>query len=138
MVYIFEKIMLCACACGKKCKMRVMHLARFSHTSDFNSLLHSRHVTILVPISSLLGSGPEGVDDLCFHTGEFSPLLLPPPPSPPFSRPISQHRSQYPSLKAHIPVLRSKSLEAGIWASKMGFWPEDGIWALRLGYGPQG
>ena len=26
------------------------------------------------------GSGPKGVDDLCFHTGEFFPS---PPPSPP-------------------------------------------------------
>ena len=30
------------------------------------------------------GSGPEGVDDLCFHTyGEFSPSPPPPPPPPP-------------------------------------------------------
>ena len=28
----------------------------------------------MVPKYTLLGSGPEGVDDLCFHTyGEFSP-----------------------------------------------------------------
>ena len=30
-----------------------------------------------------LGSGPKGVDDLCFHTGEFSP---PPPPPVPLPR----------------------------------------------------
>ena len=32
----------------------------------------------------LLGSGPEGADDLCFHTGEISP-----PPPPPSSSPTS-------------------------------------------------
>ena len=33
------------------------------------------------------GSGPEGVDDLCFHTyGEFS--LPPPPPPPPRGFPL--------------------------------------------------
>ena len=33
------------------------------------------------------GSGPEGVDDLCFHTyGGFSPSPSPPPP-PPFPSP---------------------------------------------------
>ena len=42
------------------------------------------------------GSGPEGVDDLCFHTyGGFSP---PPPPSP-----------SNLSLEAQIPVSRPKS-----------------------------
>ena len=41
-------------------------------------------VKIVIPTCTLplLGSGPEGVDDLCFHTyGEFSPS---PPSSPSF------------------------------------------------------
>ena len=32
---------------------------------------------------SFLGSGPEGADDLCFHTGENSPPSSSPPPSSP-------------------------------------------------------
>ena len=48
------------------------------------------------------GSGPEGVDDLCFHTyGGFSPSPSPPPPP---SLPPSN-----PSLEAQIPVSRPKS-----------------------------
>ena len=48
------------------------------------------------------GSGPEGVDDLCFHTyGGFSPSSPPPPPSPfalpPGSRLKSQSRDPNPS-----------------------------------------
>ena len=73
----------------------------------------------------LLGSGPEGVDDLCFHTyGEFSPSSpsSPPPPSLPLK---SQSRGLNSSLEAQIPVLRPKfqpqgpdfSLEAQILAS---------------------
>ena len=91
-----------------------------------------------------LGSGPEGVDDLCFHTGEFSP----PPPSsspPSTSRPISQPRGSYPSLEAQIPVLRPKSHLRGPNPSLEGFGPQDwdlglkaGIWASRLRYGPEG
>ena len=48
------------------------------------------------------GSGPEGVDDLCFHTyGEFSPpSSYPPSPQPP---------GPYLSLEAHIPASRPKS-----------------------------
>ena len=62
------------------------------------------------------GSGPEGADDLCFHTGENSPPSSPsPPPSP--STPF----------KAHILALRLKSqpigpnpsLEAQILASRL-------------------
>ena len=56
------------------------------------------------------GSGPEGVDDLCFHTyGGFSP---PPPSSPPPSPSLplkSQSRGPNSSLEAQIPVLRPKS-----------------------------
>ena len=48
---------------------------------------------------SLLGSGPEGADDLCFHTGEISPSCSPSPspssPSTPF--------------EAHILAMRLKS-----------------------------
>ena len=64
-----------------------------------------------------MGSGPKGVDDLCFHTyGEFSPPSSPSSPSlypPPTSGPISQPRGPYPSLEAQIPVLRPKSQPQG-------------------------
>ena len=44
------------------------------------------------------GSGPEGVDDLCFHTyGEFSPAYSP----------------SNASLEAQIPILRPKSQPGG-------------------------
>ena len=68
-------------------------------------------------LSFFLGSGPEVVDDLCFHTyGEFSP----PPPSvrtPPFSseaqilvpRPKSQSRGPNYIHKAQILASRPKS-----------------------------
>ena len=53
---------------------------------------------------TFLGSGPEGVDDLCFHTyGGFFP-----PPSPP-SPPLPPPSDSDPSLKAQIPALRPKS-----------------------------
>ena len=68
------------------------------------------------------GSGPEGVDDLCFHTyGGFSPSSPPPPPPSlppsnpsleaqiPVSRPKSQSRGPNPSLKAQILASRPKS-----------------------------
>ena len=50
----------------------------------------------------LLGSGPEGADDLCFHTGEISPS-----PSPP--SPTSPPRGSNTSFEAQIPALRLKS-----------------------------
>ena len=65
-------------------------------------------------LNGLQGSGPEGVDDLCFQTGEFSPSPPPPSPLPLTSRPISQPRGPYPSLKAQIPVLRPKSQYQGL------------------------
>ena len=41
---------------------------------------------LCLKLSGEQGSGPEGVDDLCFHTcGEFSPH---PPPPPPGIRPL--------------------------------------------------
>ena len=50
-----------------------------------------------------LGSGPEGVDDLCFHTyGGFSPS--PPPPPPPAIQPLGC----------------DFDFEAEIWASRLG------------------
>ena len=59
------------------------------------------------------GSGPEGVDDLCFHTyGGFSPSPPPPPSLPPqipASGPKFQSQGQNPSLEAQIPSLRPKS-----------------------------
>ena len=61
------------------------------------------------------GSGPEGVDDLCFHTyGEFSP---PPPPPPPGIGPFGW----------------DLDLKAEIWVSRLGFGPRD--WDLRGGDG---
>ena len=60
------------------------------------------------------GSGPEGVDDLCFHTyGEFSPPPPPPSssPSPPPHPPSPKPRGPYPSLEAEIWAWR---LEEGV------------------------
>ena len=58
---------------------------------------------VVVEVEGEQGSGPEGVDDLCFHTyGGFSPPPPPPPSSPP--PPPSD-----PSLEAQIPVSRPKS-----------------------------
>ena len=54
-------------------------------------------------LSFFLGSGPEVVDDLCFHTyGGFSP----PPKSVP---PLHPAPGPYLSLEAHIPASRPKS-----------------------------
>ena len=75
-----------------------------------------------------LGSGPEGVDDLCFHTGEFSAYTPPRDPNPSFKAQISALRlkshphGSNPSLEAKIPSSKPKShplgsnptLEAGI------------------------
>ena len=56
------------------------------------------------------GSGPEGVDDLCFHTyGEFSP----PPPPPPPSAPLPQLRGPNSSPETQIPVSWPKSYPKG-------------------------
>ena len=57
---------------------------------------------------SFLGSSPEGVNDLCFHTcGEFSPP--PPPPIRTVFWPKSYPKGPNPSLKAQITALRSNS-----------------------------
>ena len=74
------------------------------------------------------GSGPEGGDDLCFHTGEISP----PPPSPPSPPSVHPLQSSYPSCEAQILVSRSKfllqgpnsSLEAQISASRLKSQPQ--------------
>ena len=61
------------------------------------------------------GSGPKGVDDLCFHTyGEFSP-----PPSSPSYLPFPQPQGPYPSLEAFIPASRPKSQT---WGPNSKFW----------------
>ena len=89
------------------------------------------------------GSGPEGVDDLCFHTyGEFSPSSYPPSAS----RAISQPGGPYPSLNAQIPTQRPRFHSLGIWALRLGFVPggwdmglDAEIWAWRLGgFGAEG
>ena len=69
----------------------------------------------LCPFYSLLGSGPEGVNDLCFHTyGEFSPPSSsspPPHPPPPASRPISQPGGWDIGLQAEIWAWRGGAKE---------------------------
>ena len=94
------------------------------HKIDFfvlNKIVWLASLSSIRPKNCFLGSGPEGVDDLCFHTyGEFSPP--PSPPSPPSVRPSppleaqipvsrlkSQPRGSHPSLEAQIPVSRLKS-----------------------------
>ena len=51
----------------------------------------------LICTNPFLGSGPEGSDDLCFHTGETSPSS----PSP-----LSSLSTPF---EAHFPALRPKS-----------------------------
>ena len=68
------------------------------------------HIWRIFSSSSFLGSGPEGADDLCFHTGEISP---PSSTYPPPSRPKSQPPGSNLSLEAQIPALRLKSLPQG-------------------------
>ena len=90
------------------------------------------------------GSGPEGVDDLCFHTyGGFSPS--PPPPPSSLSLPLkSQSRGPNFGLEAQIPVLRPKSqpqgpnpsLNAQILAWRLRFGPKIGICASWLRFLP--
>ena len=58
----------------------------------------------------LLGSGPEGVDDLCFHRGEFS------------------LQGWNLGLKDRILAIRwDLGFEVGIWISRLGFGPQAGI-----------
>ena len=61
------------------------------------------------------GSGPEGVDDLYFHTyGQFSPSSPPsvhPFAPPPVLRPKSQPQCQNLSQEAQILALRPKTQE---------------------------
>ena len=73
-------------------------------------------------VGVLLGSSPEGVDDLCFHTnGEFSPP--PSSPSSPYPPPPS-------SLMGFGPQDWDLGLQAGMWASRLryglGGWAEGG------------
>ena len=76
----------------------------------------------IISIHILLGSGSEGADDLCFHTGEISPPPSPPSPSTPFKaqipvvRPKSQSRCSKPSHQAE-----NSSLQAQIPASRLKF-----------------
>ena len=82
------------------------------------------------------GSGPKGVDDLCFHTyGELSPPSTRPSvcPSPPVSRPKPQSQDPNPSLVAQILASRPKSYPGGLNSSQ-----DAQISSLILGYGPPG
>ena len=95
--------------------------------------------TILISLSPLLGSGPKGVDDLCFHTfGEFSPSPSPPPPPSSTSPPLWLRflpQGPNPSLEAQIPALAPKSQSGGfkdrILASRSTFCPKDCIWTNK-------
>ena len=72
----------------------------------------------MVEVGGEQGSGPEEVDDLCFHTEEFSP------------------RGRNLGLKDRILAIRwNLGLEDGIWTSRLGFGPRGWGMALRLGYG---
>ena len=101
-------------------------LKKLKNAKKVNSRKSVRWSAVPVPCLSRLcfklkgkeGSGPIGVDDLCFHTyGGFSPPPSSPPPSPPPSlppqipvlRPKFQSQGQNPSLEAQIPALRPKS-----------------------------
>ena len=72
---------------------------------------------------SLLGSGPKGVDDLCFHTyGEFSPT--PPPPAiRPLGWDLDFEAEIWASRLGSGPQGWDLGLKAGIWFSRLGFWP---------------
>ena len=89
---------------------------------EMNSRKSVRWSVVPVPCLSRLwlklrgeqGSGPEGVDDLCFHTyGEFSPP--PPPPPPPYVRssPPDSNPSPNFSLKAQLLASRFNSQPQG-------------------------
>ena len=60
-----------------------------------------------------LGSAPEGVDDLCFHTCRNFLFFFSFSCIPPQSRPEFQHGGSYPSLEAKIPSSRPKSQSRG-------------------------
>ena len=76
-------------------------------------------MSVFYSVLSFLGSGPEGADDLCFHTGEISPQSSPSSPPASLSTPFEAHilalrlKSQpigpNPSLEAQILASRAKS-----------------------------
>ena len=109
-------------------------------------------------IAPLLGSGPKGVDDLCFDTyGGLSPSSpSTSPPQIPVSRPKFQSLGSNPSLEAQpkgpnsslkvqILALRPRflswspitSLEAEMWALRLGFRPQDWDLGLKMEFGPR-
>ena len=58
-------------------------------------------------VTFFLGSGPEGVDDLFFHTyGEFSPPSSPPPPSP--SPPLVSKLKSQPQAQITVSSLNPR------------------------------
>ena len=89
---------------------------------------------------SIVASGPERVDDLCFHAyGELSPPSPSPMyPLPPASRPIFQPQGPNPSLEAWIPWGRKFGLKDRILAIRWDLGLEVGIWTSRLEFGSRG
>ena len=132
------------------CWSNWMSLMNYYHRSIIVTWQPSNVLTQLFHL--LLGSGPEGVDDICFHTcGGFSPpssSTFPPPTSNlslddqiPVLRPKSQPRGPNPCFEAQIPDLRPKSqpqvlnpsLKAQIPALRSKFQP----WGPNPNFGPK-
>ena len=111
-----------------------------------HSLLQTFIHSFIHSFIHFLGSGPKGVDDLSFHTGEFSPsssALTPPHLQVHISalRPKSQSWGRIPTsrpksyLKAKILSSRPKSQPQGIWASRLGYGPWGWDMGLEVGGG---
>ena len=122
--------------------------------------------TLGLKLKGKQGSGPKGVDDLCFHTyGKFSPSppstsvpapqLRGPNSSPetqiPVLWPKSYPKGPNPSLKAQVLAWRPKSQPRGPIlillaqilpvrpkSKTQGSYPSPEIWVSRLGFGPPG
>ena len=94
----------------------------------------------------LLGSGPEGADDLCFHAGEIFPSpSSPSPPSTPSNLKSSLKAQNLASRLNYQPWSSNSSLEAQIPASNLKFQPQSlesslkaQNWASKPRIQPQG
>ena len=84
------------------------------YRGDYSNFCKSVSLSLCLSVClSFLGSGPKGVDDLCFHIyWGFSP-----PSHPPLK---SQSRGPNPSLEAQTPVSRPKTQPQGLNPSLMG------------------